>query len=73
MVFDVRRLETASPDQADLNDWNDGTTLINGIQAVMQSMCSRILSLTQETNQMNDNLVRLKEERDTLEELNEVN
>lgn len=54
------------------DDLEDGSALVNGIHAVMQSMCSRIVGLTQENSQMAEDIVRLKEEREAMDENCEV-
>lgn len=72
MFKDAVACAPSAPDPVGLQDWEDGATLVSGIQAVMQNMCSQIVNLTQDNNQLNDEIVRLKEEREAMEELNEV-
>lgn len=74
MLTEKSRIEQV--DSADdpncLNDWEDGSTLVVGIQAVMQNMCARITNLTHENSQLNEDMVRLKEERESMEEIHDV-
>lgn len=58
--------------QADFKDWEDGSILLRGIQSTMQDMSLRIVNLRQENSQMHGDIVRLKEERASMEEMHDV-